>query len=138
MDPKEYDFSTAEALKLVRGVEMNGREISNAINTIRTLAREEGTKITLKHFKMFVQVYECFEGVAQEGKGLIGRDAKEMRKNTLPQACAECGCTCQNGSKRGSLHDGPLMSRQGSLFDGAMVTRQGSWLGPGRVSGGLP
>jgi len=106
LDPEERNFDTNEAIEIVQNANMNGREISNALNTIRTLAREEGKKISLEHFQTFIEVWECFEGAEQEGKGQIGQGGKEMRSDKPKEACAECGCTCQDGTilvRRGSL-----------------------------------
>ncbi|KIJ46721.1 hypothetical protein M422DRAFT_66719 [Sphaerobolus stellatus SS14] len=107
LNPEERNFDPEEALRIVRDVSMNGREISNALNTIRTLAREEGKKISLEHFQAFIQVWECFDDDDQEGKGQIGRGGKDMRSDKLKEACAECGCTCK---------DSTILVRKGSLL----------------------
>jgi hypothetical protein len=70
IDPDNCDFDLEKALEIVGRTNMNGREISNAINTISTLAREEGKKISIKHFQTFMQVLESF---AQGGKEKIGK-----------------------------------------------------------------
>ncbi|KAF9460015.1 P-loop containing nucleoside triphosphate hydrolase protein [Collybia nuda] len=112
IDPEECDFDMEEALELVKDVDMNGRVISNAVNTMHTLAREEKVKMSLDHFKTFLQVWDCFEQVEQEaeGKGSIRKGGKEMRKDTIDEVCAHCGSHRMN-----SLIPGMLV-RQGSLM----------------------
>jgi len=96
MNPEECGFDVEEALKIVGDAEMNGREISNAVNTMRTLARQEGQKMSLEHFRTFIEVWDCFEEVDQEaeGKGSIKKGSKGMRKDTIDGTCTKCGCTC--------------------------------------------
>lgn len=112
VDPEECDFDMEEALKLVQDVDMNGREISNAVNTMRTLAREEKMKMSLEHFKTFIQVWDCFEQVEQEaeGKGSIRKGGKEMRKDTIDGVCSQCG-----SNRTSSLIPG-MMVRKGTLM----------------------
>ncbi|KAG4433617.1 hypothetical protein IFR05_010893 [Cadophora sp. M221] len=57
----EIDLSLAEALSAVEDTEMNGREISNAITTAKTLARSEGSKLKLEYLQTIVQVWNEFE-----------------------------------------------------------------------------
>lgn len=80
MDPDNCDFDLEKALKIVGRTNMNGREISNAINTISTLAREEGKKISIKHFQTFMQVLESFEPGAQGGKEKIDKGEIGMQR----------------------------------------------------------
>lgn len=40
---------------------MNGREISNAINTARTLAKSEGQRLNLEYLSTIVMVWDEFE-----------------------------------------------------------------------------
>jgi hypothetical protein len=42
-------------------VEMNGREISNTMNTALTLARHAGEKLRLDHIESVVQVWKDFK-----------------------------------------------------------------------------
>lgn len=42
-------------------VDMNGREISNAVNTAMTLARSEGTKLSVQHLETVIDVWKGFE-----------------------------------------------------------------------------
>ncbi|XMA16702.1 hypothetical protein WAI453_009493 [Rhynchosporium graminicola] len=58
---KELDLNLEEALVAVEGVEMNGREISNAITTAKTLAKSEGSKLKLEYLQTIVQVWSEFE-----------------------------------------------------------------------------
>jgi hypothetical protein len=53
---------------MVEGYPVNGREISNTINTMRTLGREEAGKVTLNHFKMMIQVWSDYEEFKQENE----------------------------------------------------------------------
>lgn len=57
----EIDLDLAEALAAVENTEMNGREISNAITTAKTLARSEGSKLKLEYLETIVQVWSEFE-----------------------------------------------------------------------------
>lgn len=91
-----------KALKIVENLDMNGREISNAVNTMRTLAREEGKKIDEEHFTIYVEVYDDFENVKEEGAGVIGPGGKGMRRRRSDsmQECKHCGCTCKGPAGR--------------------------------------
>jgi hypothetical protein len=94
LDPEELGVELEDVLRIVGHAEMNGREIGNAVNTIRTLAREEGKKVSEEHFKTFLEVWECFENTQQEGKGVIGKGGKGMRNSEVKDICPECGCNC--------------------------------------------
>jgi hypothetical protein len=59
--PSECDIDVEEALDVLSETEMNGREISNAINTARTLAKSEGGKLSLEYLSTIVTVWEEFE-----------------------------------------------------------------------------
>jgi SpoVK/Ycf46/Vps4 family AAA+-type ATPase len=63
ISPEEVLFDIEEALAMVESYPFNGREISNATNTLRTLGREAGGKVTLDHFEMMKQVWSSFEEV---------------------------------------------------------------------------
>lgn len=56
----EVDFDLDEVLSAVRQVEMNGREISNTLNSAQTLARHAGEKLSLDHIASVVQVWRNF------------------------------------------------------------------------------
>ena len=58
---EEIDLDVDEALDAVEETEMNGREISNSINTARTLAKSEGSKLKLEYLETIVQVWREFE-----------------------------------------------------------------------------
>jgi AAA+ superfamily predicted ATPase len=58
---EEIDVSMEEALDAVEDTKMNGREISNSINTARTLAKSEGSKLKLEYLQTIVQVWSEFE-----------------------------------------------------------------------------
>jgi hypothetical protein len=66
--PEEIEFDIEEALAMVEGYPVNGREISNTINTMRTLGREEAGKVTLNHFKMMIQVWSDYEEFKRENE----------------------------------------------------------------------
>lgn len=66
--PEEIEFDIEEALAMVEGYPVNGREISNTINTMRTLGREEAGKVTLSHFKMMIQVWLDYEEFKRENE----------------------------------------------------------------------
>jgi AAA+ superfamily predicted ATPase len=59
--PEEVGFDVDKALALLQGCQMNGREISNANNTMRNLGREEGGKVTLEHVQTMLQVWAAFD-----------------------------------------------------------------------------
>lgn len=92
--PSEVDLDMDKALDILAIPEMNGREISNACHLIKTLAREQGTNINGEHLKTFLQVWNCFEGTEEDGKGVIGKGGKGMRSAKLPEVCQSCGCNC--------------------------------------------
>lgn len=57
----ECDVDLEQALDVLCVTEMNGREISNAINTARTLAKSEGERLNLEYLSTIVMVWEEFE-----------------------------------------------------------------------------
>jgi AAA+ superfamily predicted ATPase len=57
----ECDIDVEQALDVLRETEMNGREISNAINTARTLAKSEGQRLSLEYLSTIVMVWGEFE-----------------------------------------------------------------------------
>ena len=58
VDEKEIDMSSV--LELLADENMNGREISNSINTARTLARHSKEKLQLKHLQTVSDVWQQF------------------------------------------------------------------------------
>lgn len=69
---EEIDFDLDEAIKKLSVPAMNGREISNAVNTARTLATaENGGKIKLDHLDTVAQVWQEFQTSLEliEGQG---------------------------------------------------------------------
>ncbi|PPQ74421.1 hypothetical protein CVT26_001404 [Gymnopilus dilepis] len=70
--PQDCDFKLEEALKVVASTDMNGREVSNAVNTISTLARADKKKIQLQHFQTFVHVWDSFKQAVLEDRGEDG------------------------------------------------------------------
>ena len=63
----EIGFQIPEVLPIVENTPMNGREISNAINNIRAMATEEGSKILVKHFKEFMEFVPGYLGTENGG-----------------------------------------------------------------------
>jgi AAA+ superfamily predicted ATPase len=59
--PSERNMDVEKALDVLCETEMNGREISNAINTARTLAKSEGARLSLEYLNTIVMVWEEFE-----------------------------------------------------------------------------
>ena len=69
--PDDRDFQLEEVLDSVEQSEMNGREISNSINTALTLARDEKKKLDFKHLQTIIQVWKDFgASLEKEGKSL--------------------------------------------------------------------
>ena len=57
----QLDLDIDEVLDAMREVEMNGREISNTLNTALTLARHSGEKLRLDHIDSVVQAWKDFK-----------------------------------------------------------------------------
>jgi AAA+ superfamily predicted ATPase len=58
----EVDLSSIDdALKFLEPQELNGREISNTINTARTIARFQSAKLQLQHIKDVLKVRDAFD-----------------------------------------------------------------------------
>lgn len=55
-----------EAVESVLQEELNGREIANAVNTARTIARHENERLQLKHIEMVVEVRRNFDESLQK------------------------------------------------------------------------
>lgn len=53
--------SISSAVEVLELRELNGREISNAVNTARTIARFQGTKLQLKHLVDVLKVRDAFD-----------------------------------------------------------------------------
>lgn len=79
LDPELVDLDMDEALGVIGKVEMNGREISNSLNTALTLARHEGGKLRLDHLETVVQVWQDFnvtlEKLGEEHKAVPRQDS---------------------------------------------------------------
>jgi len=56
------DLNIEEVIGSIGTADMNGREISNSINTAQTLAGSEGEKLKLEHLQTIVQVWSEFAG----------------------------------------------------------------------------
>lgn len=59
--PEEVDIDIAEAVDGLARITLNGREISNAINTAKTLARFEGKPLRLSHIETVLGVKHEFD-----------------------------------------------------------------------------
>jgi SpoVK/Ycf46/Vps4 family AAA+-type ATPase len=53
--------SISKAVEALELRELNGREISNAVNTARTMARFQGAKLQLQHLKDVLKVRDAFD-----------------------------------------------------------------------------
>lgn len=74
---EESELDVEPALDILCKTEMNGREISNAINTARTLAKSESSKLNLEYLETIVQVWEEFESNLKPQDAEGARVAKE-------------------------------------------------------------
>ena len=61
LSPDEIEVDIPGCLDLVTKPEMNGREISNAVNTARTLAVSEQGKLKIEHLDTVLQVWHDFQ-----------------------------------------------------------------------------
>ena len=61
LEPAEMDLDVEKLLVLVQDAPMNGREISNAVNTARTLAIDQGKQLGMDHISTVVQLWRDFE-----------------------------------------------------------------------------
>lgn len=57
----EIDLSISHAVEVLELRELNGREISNAVNTARTIARFQGAKLQLQHLEGVLKVRDSFD-----------------------------------------------------------------------------
>jgi AAA+ superfamily predicted ATPase len=66
LQTEDIDVDVDEVLNAVRLVEMNGREISNTLNTAMTLARHGKEKLRLEHIENVIRVWKDFhENIAR-------------------------------------------------------------------------
>lgn len=63
-DLTELDGS--RTLDILQKLEINGREISNSLNTSRTLARDEGRKLGLGHLLAILEMQTAFKRDVEE------------------------------------------------------------------------
>ncbi|OCK77897.1 P-loop containing nucleoside triphosphate hydrolase protein [Lepidopterella palustris CBS 459.81] len=61
ISPDEIDIDIVSCLDLLAKPEMNGREISNAVNTARTLAVSEKGMLKIEHLDMVLQIWQDFQ-----------------------------------------------------------------------------
>jgi len=80
----QLDLDIDEVLSAVRQVEMNGREISNTLNTALTLARNAGEKLRLEHIESVVQVWKDFNESIKKMEEM--RKTKPRQDSMVPSA----------------------------------------------------
>jgi SpoVK/Ycf46/Vps4 family AAA+-type ATPase len=78
---EDVDFDTEDAIDSLIRDKLNGREITNAINTARTLARYEKVPLQLKHIETVLHVRHDFD-VALKKMSAV-RSASEGEKGTI-------------------------------------------------------
>lgn len=59
----ELDLDVEACLSRLQKPEMNGREISNAVNTARTLAASEGGRLKVEYLETVLEIWEDFQSV---------------------------------------------------------------------------
>jgi hypothetical protein len=82
----EKEIDPDDAVDFLVRDELNGREISNAVTTARTLARFEGKPLALHHLETVLQVRSEFESFIKRIKTENSRPGMVMpvlRKNSL-------------------------------------------------------
>lgn len=62
LSSEEAEMDVPAVVEAVADADMNGREISNAVNTARTLAADKGVKLTGEHVSTVVTLWKEFEG----------------------------------------------------------------------------
>jgi AAA+ superfamily predicted ATPase len=68
--PKEgLAVNANEVVDELAATELNGREIANAVNTARTMARFEGQPLVLRHLKTVLEVRQTFDDTLGNGSG---------------------------------------------------------------------
>ncbi|KKY14743.1 putative aaa family atpase [Diplodia seriata] len=61
VEPADKDLDVESVVEVTHRVEMNGREISNAVNTALTLAKSGNGKLGLEHLEIVLKVWDEFE-----------------------------------------------------------------------------
>ncbi|OJD32237.1 p-loop containing nucleoside triphosphate hydrolase protein [Diplodia corticola] len=61
VEAEDKDLDLDSVVERTHRVEMNGREISNAVNTALTLAKSEHGKLGLEHLEIVLKVWDDFE-----------------------------------------------------------------------------
>lgn len=62
------ELDGTQTLDILQKLEINGREISNSINTARTLARDEGRKLDLGHLLAILELQLSFKRDLEDGE----------------------------------------------------------------------
>lgn len=75
----ERDVDLEKALNSLQGINMNGREIANSVNTARTLALDEKVKMNFSHIESIVQIWSQFE-IALNASNETSRKDKKKKK----------------------------------------------------------
>ena len=65
-DAKEIDVD--RTIEFLVDAQLNGREIANAVNTARTLARFDGAPLRLGHIETVLDVRQSFDESLKNGK----------------------------------------------------------------------
>lgn len=76
---EEIDIETEDAIDNFVAVKINGREISNAVNTARTIARFENKPLQLKHIELVLGVWKEFDDSLKEAAKKSGQLEKGGR-----------------------------------------------------------
>ncbi|KAF2250592.1 P-loop containing nucleoside triphosphate hydrolase protein [Trematosphaeria pertusa] len=87
----ELEAEVEEAIDVFIRTNLNGREISNTINTAQTLARFEGGRLHLKHIEQVLNVRKEFE----MGLRKMIKDAKRTSTGPIARRGSMLGTMCE-------------------------------------------
>ncbi|KAF2761967.1 P-loop containing nucleoside triphosphate hydrolase protein [Pseudovirgaria hyperparasitica] len=88
LDKTDVDLEIEACLDRLAKPEMNGREISNAVNTARTLAASEDSRVQIQHLDMVLKVWEDFSQSLLRIEAASGsRDAQDQPSETDSCCC---------------------------------------------------
>jgi hypothetical protein len=91
--PSETSVDLATAIDILVREKINGREISNAVNTARTIARFEKGKLELRHIETVLRTRREFDVAIAKLKEL---QAAELREGSLPARRQNSLITCSD------------------------------------------
>lgn len=81
---EEIEVDLDEDLEFLAAANLNGREIANAVNTSRTIARFESKPLQFRHIETVLKVGSAFDDRLKRAKASSGRDAKPLvRKDSM-------------------------------------------------------